>query len=473
MRKRRFIANVFIMTGSMLLIRLVGMGANIYITARLGAKAMGIYHMLLSVFTFGITFAGAGVGFPVTRLVSEQRANEEDILKKALTITTAMSIVGVLVLYFGAPYIESRFIKEPHSVYALRMICVSLPFISASSVYRGYFIARRKASVITISSIIEESVCIGVTILFLSKFKNTPYAYMCLVYGCTFSNITAFVADRCLCRKCIKNSVSNPCRASFRSVFAICVPIALGSYLRTGLTTAENLIIPLTFAGYGISDAVGEYGSIKAMAMMVVMFPAVFIQAFSSMLVPEMSELNAKGMQKGIRHIASLSVSAVVTFSCYAALMLVKHHSLIAGELFKDTRAVYYLGMLSVLAVPMYLDTVADNILKGLNLQNVSLKYNIIDSLIRIALIFVFMKKYGPVFYIAMLYISEIFNLSLSLGKVARVTKLKFMPMEFVVIPLLCSIIAYTFNSPIVQTVVYWAVYFVMQKKSAENQHSL
>ena len=163
----------------------------------------------------------------------------------------------------------------------------------------------------------------------------------------------------------------------------------------------------------------------------------------------------------------------VVTFSCYAALMLVKHHSLIAGGLFKDTRAVYYLGMLSVLAVPMYLDTVADNILKGLNLQNVSLKYNIIDSLIRIALIFVFMKKYGPVFYIAMLYISEIFNLSLSLGKVARVTKLKFMPMEFVVTPLLCSIIAYTFNSPIVQTVVYWAVYFVMQKKSAENQHSL
>jgi hypothetical protein len=68
MRKRRFIANVFIMAGSMLLIRLVGMGANIYITARLGAKAMGIYHMLLSVFTFGITFAGAGVGILSARI---------------------------------------------------------------------------------------------------------------------------------------------------------------------------------------------------------------------------------------------------------------------------------------------------------------------------------------------------------------------------------------------------------------------
>ena len=50
MRKNRFIANVFIMTFSMLLIRIAGMGANIYIAGIAGAQAMGFYHMIFSVF---------------------------------------------------------------------------------------------------------------------------------------------------------------------------------------------------------------------------------------------------------------------------------------------------------------------------------------------------------------------------------------------------------------------------------------
>lgn len=464
MRKKRFIANVFIMSSSMLVIRVLGMATNIYISRRLGAWSMGLYHMIMSVFTFGITFACSGAGFAVTRLVSEEKANEANIIKKALFITLVMSILGVLVFCIGAPFIESKFIKHKEARYALKLMCTALPFMSASSVFRGYFIAKRKATIITASSLIEEGVCVGVTLLCLTIYKVLPNSYMCLVWGCIASNFVAFITDSIFVRACIKNGISHLCKTKFRDIFAICVPVALGSYLRTGLVTIENLVIPISFQTYGITDSVGEYGSIKGMAMSVVLFPTVFIQAFSSMLVPEMSELNSKSHKNGIRHISSLAISAVIIFSSYIGLMLFKHHEIIADSLFNEPRVSHYLGLLSLLAIPMYLDTVADSILKGLNLQNASLKYNTIDSILRVFAILWLMPKYGPVFYIAMLYISEIFNLSLSLGKAAKVTGFKINMTETVILPLLCVVCAGVFKQPITQTVIYWTLYFMLKR---------
>ena len=71
MKKTAFIINVFIMTGSMLIIRLAGMISNIYISAKAGAEAMGLYHVIFSVYAFAITVSVSGTGLAATRLVSE------------------------------------------------------------------------------------------------------------------------------------------------------------------------------------------------------------------------------------------------------------------------------------------------------------------------------------------------------------------------------------------------------------------
>lgn len=468
MRKRRFIINVFIMSASMLIIRIAGMATNIYISAKAGASAMGIYHMIFSVFTFGITFAASGTGFAVTRLVAENRAGESSVIKKCLTISLVMSLVGFLFFFTGADFIQNHFIKQPGVVSALRLLAFALPCMGASSVYRGYFIAKRKAGVITASSLLEEGVCIFITILLMQKFAGTPKAYMCLVYGCAASNSTAFLFDSFSCMIILKKGFLNSRKAVFRDIFDICVPIALGSYLRTALVAVENLMIPMQFEKFGTANPVGEYGIIKAMAMSILMFPTVFIQAFSSMLVPEMSEMNATGRKNGIRHVSSLAINTVMMFSVFIALMLFKHHELLSRSFFKEQRVSYYLGLLALLAVPMYLDTVADSILKGLNLQNASLKYNITDSCLRIISILVLMPRLGPVFYIAMLYISEIFNLTLSLGKAARVTGLKPDWFNFIILPFGCALTAFWFKEPIWQAVAYVGMYMILGKLKKE-----
>ncbi len=457
MRKKQFIRNVFIMSSSMLVVRIMGMVSNIYISAAAGSSSMGIYHMVFAVFTFGITFAASGTGFAVTRLVAEDVFSEKQVLKKCLAISFVMSFAGFSFFFFAPEKLWQKFIHAGNISLAFKILAFALPCMGTSTVLRGYFIAKRHGVTLTVSSIFEEALCIISTLL-LIKSSSMP-SYMCLVWGCTVSNFGAFVMDSILCSVWLGKSVSKTRPAPYREIFSICVPIALGSYLRTGLVAIENLMIPMQFQKYGTLNPVGEYGIIKAMAMPILMFPMVFIQAFSSMLVPEMSEMNAKNAKNGIRHVAGLALSTTTMFAFFISLMLFKHHRLITTSFFKENGVGYYLCMLSFLAVPMYMDSVADSILKGLGLQNASLRYNIIDSLLRIASIFFLMPKFGPVFYICMLYISEIFNLSLSLGKASKVTGLKVDFYSLLIKPFLCTLGAYFFDPPLLCLGVYMLLY--------------
>lgn len=439
MKKTAFIINVFIMTGSMLIIRLAGMISNIYISAKAGAEAMGLYHVIFSVYAFAITVSVSGTGLAATRLVSEGKSNEADVVKKCLFSAAVTSAVAAGVMFFAADKISHGLICDVRSAPALKMLSVSLPAIAASSVIRGYLIAKRRAAPLTVSQIAEEFSAIFITLFALKKYAGTPYAYMCMIAGSTVSEFLALGIDAFSLFALLSKRTVKKAGASMKDVLGICVPVALGSYLRSGLVALENVTVPLMLGRSGIAEPLGEYGLIRGMAMQIMLFPTVFIQSFSSMLVPEMSEMNAAGRKNGIRYVASLAIKAALVFAFAASAVFFKYHDELAVAMYKNVRVGVYLGMLSLLAVPMYLDTVVDSMLKGLNMQMSNLRFNIADSVLRVAAVWLFLPRFGILAYIVLLYASEIFNLSLSLGKLICVSHLKINPFECIILPAACG----------------------------------
>ena len=45
---------------------------NVYIARLLGSEGAGIFELLMSIFTFGITFANSGISLAATRITSEE-----------------------------------------------------------------------------------------------------------------------------------------------------------------------------------------------------------------------------------------------------------------------------------------------------------------------------------------------------------------------------------------------------------------
>ena len=65
----------------------------------------------------------------------------------------------------------------------------------------------------------------------------------------------------------------------------------------------------------------------------------------------------------------------------------------------------------------MYLDSIVDAMLKGMDEQMYSLKVNLSDSCIRIVLMVVLLPRLGIYGYLAAMYISILYNALLSIGR--------------------------------------------------------
>ena len=54
-KARKFLLNTLILTATSLFLRTLGMGFSVYISNKIGAEGMGIYQLLLSIYSFGVT----------------------------------------------------------------------------------------------------------------------------------------------------------------------------------------------------------------------------------------------------------------------------------------------------------------------------------------------------------------------------------------------------------------------------------
>ena len=53
------------------IMRLVAVAFNVYISNKIGAVAMGLFSLISTVYGFGITFATSGINLATTRLVAQ------------------------------------------------------------------------------------------------------------------------------------------------------------------------------------------------------------------------------------------------------------------------------------------------------------------------------------------------------------------------------------------------------------------
>ena len=109
-----------------------------------------MFHLILSVYTFGITLASSGINLATTRVVSEELeyGNEYGVkraAKRCLLLTFCISILASFIFFINADFIAKIFLKNKVSKHVIYLISLALPMISICASLTGYFTAVRKA----------------------------------------------------------------------------------------------------------------------------------------------------------------------------------------------------------------------------------------------------------------------------------------------------------------------------------------
>lgn len=368
-----FILNTIILLLSSVILQIINMFFSIYISNTIGEEAVGVFTLVMSVYMFGITLASAGINISATRVVSEELASNNELgAKKAAQRCVLFSLLfglsASVIFFVSADFITIHCLHNKISKNVIYLICIALPFISMSSAVNGYFTAVRRVYKNALAKFFEEFVKILFTAILLKSLMPDDINYACyaLILADVISEVTSFAQLYFLYFRDKKGSLSESRYRDLDSynkrILRITIPVALTSYLRSGLSTIKQLIIPssLQKSGMNSSNSLIAYGIVNGMAMPVIMFPVILVTSFSGLLIPEFSRFNAQGKNKKIRSLSILILSCTLIFSVLVAIAIFMLSDEISTIIYHKSEIAKYIRILSPLIVIMYLDIVID-----------------------------------------------------------------------------------------------------------------
>lgn len=439
------------MTVTALILRTIGIFFRIYMSNKIGAEGMGLYQLIFSIYVLAATFASSGICTAVTRMVTDELATGTKksvlrILRRAVLLSVLIGVASAALVFFGADFIGNVWLKDARAIPALKILTPSLPFMGITSCLRGYFIARRNASSPSRSQIFEQLVRIAVVMLLIGQFaeKGIAYACMAVMIGDTLAETASCIYLGCsymLDKRKLRTPTMDrkQSKGVVRKLLAIAVPITAGRYLNTILRTIENILVPDCLTRYNASkeQSLSEFGMLKGMAMPLLFFPSSFLTSMSTLLIPEISEANALQQRNRVERTINRTLHITLTASILISGIFVLFAKDLGLLIYNSEEVGFLLQVLAPLMPVMYLESVVDGILKGLNQQVSSLKYSVADSVIRIILIVVLVPIRGMEGFLFVMIVSNLLTSFLNIHRLLSITGVKLQWGRWIIKPVL------------------------------------
>lgn len=377
-----------------------------------------------------------GINITTTRIISEELAlgninNIKKSITKCILISLFFGTLASIIFFTNSSFIVEKCLHKKVGKSIVYLIAIAFPMISISSSISGYFTAVRKVYKSIIANFLEYLAKIIITIILLRNhlpYGNVENICYSLILGDVLSeifsftyNIFVFTFDSTL-KKCTYQK-KNTCH--LYKILRILLPICFTSYIKSGLSSFKQLIIPsgLEKNGLNCTKALSEYGSINGMAMPIVIFPATCLNAISILIIPEISRLYIKKDYIKIKKYSKKILTYTLIFSILLSIVFFILGNKLGFIFYKDENIGNYIKILSFIIPFMYIDIIIDTILKGLDAQVSSMFINIADLLFSISFILFFIPKFGINGFIASIFFSEFLNFTLSLIKLKKLEK--------------------------------------------------
>ncbi len=442
---KRLLINTLMLTASSFLMRTVSVGFNVYLTNIIGAEGIGLFQLVSTVYAMAITFASGGIRLSSMRLVADSmalgRTNQRRIMNRCLLYGLFCGIFIGLTLTLTSDIISINWLENKSTASALKILSLSLPFVSMSAALNGYFTSEGKIMRYTAVQIFEQIFKIGITVFFLSNIRHKNPEEFCnaIVLGICIAEIFSLLSSFSVYRLTSYTEKGNETKNIWRNLFRIALPDAIGAEMRSVLTTIEHILIPkgLKKAGGSVSSAIATYGIVHGMTLPVILYPSALISSLSGLLVPEISAHYTAGQHKRIHYIIRRVLHLTMIFAIGTSGIMFFNAERLSFAFYGNADCSFYIKILAPLIIVMYMDTSVDGMLKGLDQQMSYMKYNIIDSASCVVLVYFLVPVMGVKGYIFVIYLSEIINFVLSFRRLTVVSEVMIEVYKDLLIPLM------------------------------------
>lgn len=368
---------------------------KIYLAQALGAEAMGLYQICLSLFYLFASLSASGLPLVLSRKTAENAAlgKKEDpsLFSSTLVMGVSVALATILVLFLAKPILP-RLAGNPKT---LPLLLVMLPAVFSTTIYsviRGWFWGRKQFTYFSITETAEELLRILFSVLFVSGIIAGVSGAYGIALAFTVSDFS--VAVILLIMFFVKGGrISKP--AKIKEIFLPALPISAMRVFGSLIATLLAVMLParLAAAGMSVSEATASFGRIAGMANPLILAPNAIISSLAIVLIPEMSASGAKKEYITLnRHINSgINFSLLISGVFIAAYLPLGKY--ITQFLFKDTISGEYLMYATFLMIPMCISQMTQSALNSIGMEFKAFKNYLIGTVFMLLAIY-FLPKY-------------------------------------------------------------------------------
>ena len=429
-----YLKNAALLTGADVVLRLAGMGLRIWLANALGGEGMGLYQLVLAVYSLFVTLATSGVSVAATRLMAEElsrsRAEARGMLLRLLGAALLLGSAAWAGQFGLAELAAAWWLGDVRAAGALRAAAFGLPWMAVSAVLRGFFIARRQVGPNVVSQLVEQTVRISAIWFALERGRALDVGGKCtavLAATALSETVSACLMLLFYRREAVSAFGAGPARRPMdpaKRLWEILWPVEGGRCLASALHTAENMLVPACLTVYlldagGRSVAVAQYGNLKGMALPLLTFPFGLLGSLSVLLMPEITQAHIRGETGRLSALLDRMLRLTGYFSALAgAVFWVWGAS--AARLFygpDGAEAGFYLTVLGPAMPLMYLESMVDGAMKGIGEQKAAFRYSVWDAVLRIGGVAVLLPRYGMRGFLAVILLSSFYTCAANTGR--------------------------------------------------------
>ncbi len=419
MKKNIFIKSTLILLVGSMITRILGFVIKIVYTRLLDANSLNLYMLVLPTYSLFVTIASFGLPLAVSKIISEESKRGIKIFTSLFPFIIIANTILIIIIILISPFISSTLLHSNNT--KLLIICMSfvLPFISISSLIRGYFFGKQKMFPHTLSNIIEQIVRLLLIIIIIPPLTkiNYTYAVMGLILLNIISEVTSIIIFTLFLPKSFKITKKDlkPDLATVKDVVKISLPTISSRIVGNIGYFFEPVIITnlLILSGYSKQFILSEYATYNAYSLSLLLIPSFFIASISTSLVPEIAKYyfnkNKKMVKRRIIQGCIYSFLIGLVFNVFV-FMFAKKILLI---LYGTTKGINYFKILSPFFLIFYLEGPLMSGLQAMNKASKSFKITSLGIVIKLIFLAIFSLVHIGLYG---LVISEIVNIIFVVG---------------------------------------------------------
>ncbi len=485
LQKQSYLKGAAILVMANFTVKIIGAVFKIPLANIIGEKGMALFSTAYNLYAVLFVIATAGLPVAVSKMVSEcvaknRHAEAKKIFHAAMTLLTAIGLLGAAVMFFGARIFADLIVVSPDSYLGILAISPAIFFVAVVSAFRGFFQGHSNMTPTALSEIAEAlgKLVIGLLLAYLLLPYGLPNAAAGAVLGvtagaffaCIIMFITYAVNQNKTSAVMMSTGTARPMKQILWELLKIAVPITIGAAVSSltniidmvmirqrlqSITVTPELFQTLTnyFGIPQLEAVIGElmqvnpseilYGSYSGFAIPMFNLPPTIVMALSMSVVPAISGAFALKNKNQARRLTESTVRITTMFAVPCAVGLSVLSMPILTAVYNNARAQSMLAILSYAVIFVCLVSVTTAILQASGNVMLPVRNMLIGGVIKIVTNYVFIAI--PSIHINGAPIST--NLCyltiavLNILAIRRIIKPEFSFVEFIVKPVASAIV--------------------------------